>query len=172
MKASEPLSSRSTTPGLIARLRETAGVTLFEVLIVVAIVAILASLSVEIYAGALERARTARAIADIRNLQSVIDARGYDEELPESLDEIGWGGRLDPWKRPYVYVNFALEAPPNGNLNQIARKDRFLVPLNTTYDLYSLGPDGRTKLALTAQASHDDIVRAADGAFVGIAADF
>jgi general secretion pathway protein G len=35
-----------------------------------------------------------------------------------------------------------------------------------------MGPDGRSKGPLTAKDSRDDIILAADGAFVGVAADF
>ena len=46
------------------------------------------------------------------------------------------------------------------------------VPLNTDYDLYSMGRDGKSKTPLTASESHDDIVRALDGEFVGLASEF
>ncbi len=52
------------------------------------------------------------------------------------------------------------------------RKDRFLHPINSDYDLYSMGKDGRTTEALTAKMSHDDIIRANDGGFVGLASQF
>jgi general secretion pathway protein G len=52
------------------------------------------------------------------------------------------------------------------------RKDRFLVPVNSTYDLYSLGKDGKSRRSFTASASHDDIVRANDGGFIGLASNF
>jgi general secretion pathway protein G len=35
-----------------------------------------------------------------------------------------------------------------------------------------MGPDGRTAPPLTARYSRDDIVRANNGAFVGVAADY
>jgi general secretion pathway protein G len=46
------------------------------------------------------------------------------------------------------------------------------VPINTDFDLYSMGPDGRSAPPLTASDSRDDIVRANNGRFVGIAADY
>ncbi len=52
------------------------------------------------------------------------------------------------------------------------RKDRFLVPINSDYDLYSMGADGESVEPLTAAKSRDDIVRASDGAFVGVAENF
>jgi general secretion pathway protein G len=51
----------------------------------------------------------------------------------------------------------------------MARKDRFLVPINSTYDLYSMGADGKSVLPLTAKHSHDDIIRANDGTYIGVA---
>jgi len=56
--------------------------------------------------------------------------------------------------------------------NGQARKDRFLVPLNSDYDLYSDGQDGQTTAPITAQKSQDDIIRASDGAYVGLASQF
>ncbi len=52
------------------------------------------------------------------------------------------------------------------------RKDRFLVPINSDYDLYSKGKDGESKAPLSPKVSHDDIIRANDGAFVGLASEF
>ena len=79
---------------------------------------------------------------------------------------MGEDNRLDPWKRPYEYW------PITGDKNQKVRKDRNLHPLNTDFDLCSRGRDGNTNLALTAQASHDDIIRANDGKFVGLASKY
>ena len=52
------------------------------------------------------------------------------------------------------------------------RKDRFLHPINSDYDLYSMGKDGESMEPLTAQKSHDDVIRANDGSFVGLAVEF
>jgi len=52
------------------------------------------------------------------------------------------------------------------------RKDRFLVPINSDYDLYSMGPDGQSNEPLTVPVSKDDIIRASDGAYVGVADNF
>ena len=38
------------------------------------------------------------------------------------------------------------------------RKNRFLVPINSEYDLYSMGKDGKTQMPLTAKASRDDVI--------------
>ena len=67
-----------------------------------------------------------------------------------------------------------IEIPGNkgpGPVGQ-ARKDRFLVPLNSDFDLYSLGKDKSSAAPLNAKASRDDILRALDGGFIGVAAKF
>ena len=50
------------------------------------------------------------------------------------------------------------------------RKDRFLNPLNSDFDLYSMGPDGQSRSPLVAKASRDDVIRANDGQYFGRAA--
>ncbi len=52
------------------------------------------------------------------------------------------------------------------------RKDHFLHPINSDFDIYSMGRDGDTVAPLTAKKSHDDIIRANDGGFYGLAANF
>ena len=47
-----------------------------------------------------------------------------------------------------------------------------LDPLNSDFDLYSLGPDGESALALPAAPSHDDVVRAKDGKYIGLAVNY
>lgn len=64
------------------------------------------------------------------------------------------------------------EAFAAGGGNQQPRKDRFLRPINTFYDLYSIGRDGQTVEPLTAGPSQDDVIRANDGAFVGLGKHF
>jgi general secretion pathway protein G len=50
--------------------------------------------------------------------------------------------------------------------------DKFGVPVNETFDLYSLGKDGSTSPAFSASAAQDDVVRAAEGGFIGAAKSF
>jgi len=52
------------------------------------------------------------------------------------------------------------------------RRDKNLVPINTDFDLYSVGKDGDTATALTARQSRDDIVRANNGGYIGRAEDY
>ena len=53
-----------------------------------------------------------------------------------------------------------------------ARKDGNLVPINTNYDLCSYGKDGKSKAPLRAKDSHDDIIYANDGGYIGLASEF
>ena len=54
----------------------------------------------------------------------------------------------------------------------MVRKDHNLVPLNTDFDLYSMGPDGESASPLTAKASRDDIIRANNGSYIGTATNY
>jgi general secretion pathway protein G len=92
--------------------------------------------------------------------------------LPDSLSDIKiaqvkLSDRLDPWGHPYEYLNLRT-LKGNGQ----ARKDKKTSPLNTDFDLYSVGPDGITHASLGNSASRDDVVRARDGGFIGTAEEF
>jgi general secretion pathway protein G len=143
------------------------GFTLVELALVVGTIGILAALAISGVGRYRERALKASAIATMRtiatNLSGMLAATG---RLPDSLAEIGMNKILDPWGNPYRYTNLA-----TANKGQ-ARKDRFLVPINSDYDLWSMGPDGKSVPPLTAKASRDDIVRANDGTFYGVASDY
>lgn len=139
-----------------------AGFTLIELMIVVAIIFTLSGIAVPGYHEYVNRTRIARAIQDIHVIQNENIAYQIDRgRLPVDLSEINMDSRLDPWARPYQYTNFEL-----ANKGQW-RKDKFLVPINSTFDLWSMGPDGQSVPPLTAKASRDDIVRANDGSFIG-----
>ena len=144
------------------------GFSLIELLLVVAIIGTLAAISLPIYTKALQQARTARAIGDIKALDT--DIRLFEmtaRRLPDSLAEIGRENLRDPWGAEYQYFPFTAAKGKGG-----MRKDRFLVPINSDFDLYSMGPDGRSVPPLTAAMSRDDIVRANDGGYVGLASEY
>lgn len=144
------------------------GFTVIELLIVVFVVLTLSAIAVPHFMAALDDVRNARAIADIHTIgDDALAYRVINNALPTSLDDIGYGHRKDPWGNPYQYLSFD-SARGKGHM----RKDRFLVPINTYFDLYSMGPDGKSTSPLTAQQSRDDIIWAEDGAFVGPASEF
>lgn len=161
------ISSRRRSDWSIAR--HSLGVTLIEIFIALAIVGILSAVSVRLYDRYLYRADVAQAKLDIHSITLEI-ARyqlANDDELPDDLATIGKGGLVDPWGNPYQYLNISA----GNNLGNI-RKNKNLVPINSDYDLYSKGPDGLSQGPLTAKASRDDIVRASNGRFIGVASDY
>lgn len=144
------------------------GFTIVEVLIVVGILGVLIGLAYPKYQNYRDRFMVSQAILDIKILQLLItDYKNSNGTLPASLADVGNGGKLDPWGRPYVYRDLT---GPGGR--GAARKDHRFNPINSDFDLYSTGSDGVTKTQLTQKDSLDDIVRGRDGAFVGLAPDF
>ena len=144
------------------------GFSLVETLVVCALISTLASLAVGSYLAALKTARVTRAIADIRTLDTEI--RGFEarnHRYPLTLDEAHSPVPIDPWGNPYVYTDLS-SIKGKGQ----ARKDGRLNPINLDFDLYSMGEDGRSSTPLTARPSWDDVVRAREGAFIGLATDF
>ena len=147
--------------GLTAR-----GFTLVEVMIAVAIIGVIAALSVTNYRLYIERVRVARAIVELKGISTHLVVGNYEDAgLPASLAAAGLS-QNDPWGRPYVYARIATSPPA------AIRKDQFLVPLNSDFDLYSLGADGLSAPIITAPVSLDDVVRGANGAFVGLARNY
>jgi general secretion pathway protein G len=144
------------------------GFTLVEIVIVIAIAGILIWIGVPVVQGYMDRARVAQAVTEIGDMSTKIRAQIRSKgALPDSLDAAGFGGRVDPWGHQYQYLNlFTLKG--NGQ----ARKDKKLAPLNSDFDLYSVGADGDTAASLVNAKSRDDIVRARDGGFIGLASDF
>ena len=156
--------------GCIRRKGTCNGLTLIELMISLAILGTLAGIGAPILGTYIDKARSAKSIADIRTvLESEIGLYDFDTgALPVSLTEINRGGILDPWGNTYAYLNFAAAGPSWTNL---ACKDEFQVLINSDYDLYSTGKDGKTTAALMASWSKDDIIRAGDGGYIGQASD-
>lgn len=146
--------------------RKRAGFTLIELIAVVVMIGMLLGIVTPKLQVILKTVRVAQAIGDISVIQvDVMAFSALRDSLPESLAAIGWGDKLDPWGRPYQYLAWDLSKKnPSG-----ARKDRSLHPLNSDFDLYSKGEDGASVPPITAGASQDDIIRANDGGYVGLA---
>ncbi|MBZ0151224.1 MAG: type II secretion system GspH family protein [Planctomycetes bacterium] len=240
------------------------GFTLLELLIVVAILAIVTSIGVPQYVAALRTARIGKAKHELVIMAEAIDAYAdtNNGHLPMTLYQVGFGGRRDPWGIPYCYLNYkdgcgdglewaiaagivdpaAIKGSPatgegeavshgsmfgrrrpqdlvraltgltaeaeqtvadvvaaltrkptqteveslarvlteSPNLTFYAgvpteptrRRDRYMFPLNTDYDLFSLGPDGRTAASLGETVGQDDVIRANNGGYYGTAAEY
>jgi len=148
-----------------------AGLTLVELMLVLAVIGILLGLAYPSYRGYRERVQSADAATDIGllavQLKSFrIEFRRYPQEISQAIES-----RIDddPWGSPYQYLNVQDGHPSTKGK---ARKDKNLVPINSDFDLYSMGSDGQSKPPLTADQSHDDIIRAGDGRYIGIARDY
>ena len=136
-------------------------------MLIIALVGLLAAVALPFYRGYKERIRIAQAVNDI-NVMSAVASNFWNDNhaYPSSLADIGQAGKLDPWGSPYVYYN--IDANGKGH----ARKDHALNPLNTDFDLYSNGADGVSKSQITQKDSLDDVIRASNGAYVGLASGF
>lgn len=162
------MTRRSSGRPLRRRAAGEAGLTLIELLIVIALISIIASIAIPALVQYLERVKVRRAIADLVTIAFEVERyEDMNEELPAGIDDLDLRPRLDPWGREYVYFRFG-----GPGWKGTARKDRFLVPINSSYDLYSVGRDGESRPPLQNPRSFDDIVRANDGAFYGLGRDF
>jgi general secretion pathway protein G len=143
---------------------------LLDLLLAVIIASLLAAVAIPAYDQFVERAKVTRAIGDISSIS--IELQRFclrsNDQLPNSLNELPIEIPLDPWGQPYQYLNIMAAGPGNGDF----RKDGKLNPLNSDFDLYSAGADGESKGPLSAKASRDDIVRANNGAFIGLGEDY
>lgn len=142
------------------------GVTLLELAAVLAVIGLLAAFAIPAFQGYVERTRVARTVSDIGSISLQLYRWQLNTRtFPATLAEAGLGGN-DPWGNPYAYTR--VEGTPENQL----RKDHNLHPINTDFDLYSMGADGDSRRPLTAQASRDDVVRANNGAFIGLAKNY
>lgn len=251
------------------------GFTLLELMIVVAVLAIVASIGVPQYVSALRIARTGKARQELVGIAQAIDSfrANHGGRLPLTLYQVGCGGKRDPWGSPFCYFNYtdgtgdgldwavsaglvnptaliggtvgsltigailpsaigggsdlqfaAVDAslrrypqrPINLNAVPVAtvaeslltrlgrggdaiardellatlptsggfcvytgvvpeavrRRDQYMFPLNTDYDLFSLGPNVSTAISLGAALAQDDIIRANNGGYFGPASEY
>ena len=145
---------------------------LLELLVALTVVGLLATIALPTYAAIIERQKVGEAGRELMEIAMVIERyRTMRFEIPETLTELGLDAHLleDPWGRQYQFLNFDSSIP---GIKGKIRKDHNLHPLNTEFDLYSLGKDGKSKEPLTAKDSRDDVIYARDGACVGLAEDF
>lgn len=143
------------------------GLTLIELILVLAIIGVLAAIAIPAYKDYTEKARVYEAVTEISAIALKI-SHFYDDErtYPDTLSDVGMAAELDPWGYPYRYLN--LDRNGNGG----ARRDKNLNPLNTDFDLYSIGKNGQTRLPISQKNSLDDVIRVFDGKFINLASEF
>lgn len=214
---------QSARSGDKVRPRNRRGFTLVELMIAVSIIAVLSGIAIPLYASAVHNARIVKCKEELRVISRAIDVFRLKNHslVPATLDEVGFGTRVDPWGNLYMFLNFqtgtgsgmewaiknnladpaALMGPGPGavhftndpayemvkagllpipilnagaktEVDNVKRKDRFLFPLNTDYDLFSFGSNGKTAPSLGDPVSLDDVIRANDGGYFGLADDY
>ena len=147
-------------------MRSYRGFTLAESMLATVLVAYCANASVGLISTRIDSARVEQTKQDLARIQATVEAyRAVHHDLPGSLAELQPKIPLDPWGHPYEYVNFEL----SGTQGQRAFDG---LPINSEYDLYSRGADGRSDANLRTDSGRDDIIRARDGSYIGLAADF
>ncbi|MGB5878573.1 MAG: hypothetical protein WBH85_00970 [Thermoanaerobaculia bacterium] len=144
------------------------GLTAVEILIVLALMGTLTAMAVPNFFRSIQESAKKRVIVDLQTLQFQIDLyERMNEQLPESLDDVGGGVRLDHWGYTYRYMPSTHPRWTSEHKRDVHQK-----PLNSDYDLYSIGPDGLTHKNLNNPDTFDDIVRAEDGFFLGPASEY
>ena len=157
------------------------GVTIFELLIALVLASILASFAIAVYGSgepdcdnpnARQGPRLRGKIAQVNGDLGEIHLTASMFELshnryPADLAELDLDHLRDPWGNPYQYlVVYGLKSKGP------VRKDHNLHPVNSGYDVYSMGPDGVTATPFTSTLGKDDIVMANDGDYFGLACQY
>ncbi len=157
------------------------GFTLIELLAALVIASILTTISVALFGTSepncdspdarqapLMRAKIAQVTGDIGEIHMAASRFELSHgRYPANLAEIGKDQMQDPWGNPYQYL-LVFGNENNGHV----RKDHNLHPVNSGYDIYSMGPNGVSASPFTSTPGKDDIVIADDGDYFGLACQY
>jgi general secretion pathway protein G len=146
------------------------GFTLIELVIALVVAAALAAIAVPAYQQYRERLKVNQAKMTISVLAADL-ARYYTihNTYPATLAGLGIAIPLDPWGNAYRYVPIDVPNPPK--VGKIL-KDKSMHPVNSDFDLYSMGEDGKTTTQLASHNSQDDVIRAGNGSYIGPASGY
>lgn len=150
-----------------------AGITLVELLVVVAVLATLTGLGIAGYSSYRDTAFINTSKQELIEISALIERyKLATGKWPTSLEEVKQDSKQDPWGNNYVYARIPNLIGQVNTANTNIRQDANQRPINTFYDLYSKGIDGETKSNISTDVSKDDVIRARDGDFVGLASDY
>lgn len=168
MRLRQTVQHRSPKSPPRQSLRTQRGYSLVELIIAMGVILIIAGIAVPALVQAINNARLARCVGDIRGIGNEITVAGFSTgNYPTMITEVGFADIRDPWGSDYVYVN--LRDPANAGRG---RTDRFGVQINNNFDLYSMGADKQSSTSIVGATSRDDVIWANDGAWMGLASQF
>ena len=141
-------------------MKQHAGFSLIEVLIVVVIIGIIATITVSQLLHARDKARQGATIADMRNLSTAIEAYTIDNTLPPSSTDFADAAEL---LKPYYN-----ERVPT--LDHWGHSYDYSSTLGGKYSLTSFGKDGvdGAELTPTTRLEFDRDIVVANGEFPGL----
>jgi prepilin-type N-terminal cleavage/methylation domain-containing protein len=142
-------------------LRNSRGMSLVELIVVCAIVAVLCSIAIPAYTRFKDGARESGAMSEIRTIELAINSYLVETgALPADLSKVKYDTLIDPWGNHFYYAQTA------GTLEYVTGTGG----VNTDFDLWSTGKDGSSGTALSV--NDNLIVRARNGAYVGLAKNY
>ena len=149
------------------QIKSQRGLGVIDLLIVLVVFSLLAALAVPAFSSFVDRSKVTAAIGDIGAIALRIETfrLNHDDQLPESLVQLDMGVPMDPWGNEYQYAIIPAQGSGKLGLRMAGETDS----LNTDYDLYSIGSDSHSEGPEEGIVSFDDIVRAKNGAFIGLA---
>lgn len=141
------------------------GFSTMEMVMTVSVVLLMFALVIPAAREIVNKTRSDNVVVDLEKIQTDIsDFMLINRRLPDSLAEIYGDIPRDPWGNEINYLNIA---DGDESIKFKVRKYKFIKNLNSDYDLFSEGIDGESVQPLTGKSSHDDIVRAKNGLYIG-----
>ena len=147
------------------------GFSLIELLIGVTVLGALIAIALPSFNRYRDQQKISVSVADLRVLDNRLKSHKLrTETFPAALNQLIEPSPLDPCGQSYLYLR--IEGEDNGAIKNSMRRDKNLNPTNSDYDLYSSGANKNSKAQLDNKVSVDDIVRANDGSYYGLASKY